>query len=439
MLAYQVSPSADGEHQTASGQPAMQLYTPISKSDLHRLLIAAALSEGETLIRRCTLSEDIHATARVLQALGRSVTFGEDCITVGGKLELDRHVRCCDCGESGSTLRFLVPVLAALGQSTVFTGKGRLPQRPMEPMLTRLREHGVQIALPTGGETLPLELTGQLQRGDFVFAGDISSQYITGLLFALPLLQDDSRILLSSPLQSKGYVDMTLEVLARFGIRIEAIENGWSISGGQQYRTPGELTAQGDWSNAAFWIAAGVIGQKKLEVAGLSPQSLQGDKAICDVLRQMGANISVGQDSVIACPSQLHGTVIDGSQIPDIIPILSVCAAVAEGETRIINAQRLRLKESDRLRAVHDCLQAIGADIEETADGLIIRGKPTLSGGLVDSFNDHRIAMSMAVASLRCDQPVLIRDPLCVNKSYPDFYQDFIKTGGKVDVIDLGD
>ena len=150
MLAYQVSPSADGEHQTASGQPAMQLYTPISKSDLHcvSLLIAAALSEGETLIHRCTLSEDIHATARVLQALGRSVTFGEDCITVGGKLELDRHVRCCDCGESGSTLRFLVPVLAALGQSAVFTGKGRLPQRPMEPMLTRLREHGVQIALP---------------------------------------------------------------------------------------------------------------------------------------------------------------------------------------------------------------------------------------------------------------------------------------------------
>ena len=332
-----------------------------------------------------------------------------------------------------------MPVLAALGQSAVFTGKGRLPQRPMEPMLTRLREHGVQIALPTGGETLPLELTGQLQSGDFVFAGDISSQYITGLLFALPLLQGDSRILLSSPLQSKGYVDMTLEVLARFGIRIEAIENGWSISGGQQYRTPGELTAQGDWSNAAFWIAAGVIGQKKLEVAGLSPQSLQGDKAICDVLRQMGANITVGQDSVIACPSKLHGTVIDGSQIPDIIPILSVCAAVAEDETRIINAQRLRLKESDRLRAVHDCLQAIGADIEETADGLIIRGKPTLSGGLVDSFNDHRIAMSMAVASLRCDQPVLIRDPLCVNKSYPDFYQDFIKTGGKVDVIDLGD
>ena len=153
----------------------------------------------------------------------------------------------------------------------------------------------------------------------------------------------------------------------------------------------------------------------------------------------MGANSTVGQDSVIACPSQLHGTVIDGSQIPDIIPILSVCAAVAVGETRIINAQRLRLKESDRLRAVHDCLQAIGADIEETADGLIIRGKPTLSGGLVDSFNDHRIAMSMAVASLRCDQPVLIRDPLCVNKSYPNFYQDFIKTGGKVDVIDLGD
>lgn len=437
MLAYQVSPSADGEHQTASGQPAVQLYTPISKSDLHRLLIAAALSEGETVIHRCTLSEDIHATARVLQALGRCVTFGEDCITVGGKLEPDALCR-CDCGESGSTLRFLVPVLAALGQRAVFTGRGRLPQRPMEPMLSRLQEHGVQMALPSGGDTLPLELAGQLQRGDFVFAGDISSQYITGLLFALPLLEEDSRILLSSPLQSKGYVDMTLEVLARFGIRIDPIENGWLVPGGQQYRTPGELTAQGDWSNAAFWIAAGVIGKQPLQVNGLSPQSLQGDKAICDVLHRMGANLSVAQDSVIACPSKLHGTVIDGSQIPDIIPILSVCAAIAGGETRIVNAQRLRLKESDRLRAVHDCLQAIGADVLETEDGLVIRGKPMLSGGLVDSFNDHRIAMSMAVASLRCHQPVVIRDPLCVNKSYPDFYKDFIKTGGKVDVIDLG-
>ena len=187
MLAYQVSPSADGEHQTASGQPAVQLYTPISKSDLHRLLIAAALSEGETLIHRCTLSEDIHATGPRAAGAGRSVTSARTASPSAASWKLDRHVRCCDCGESGSTLRFLVPVLAALGQSAVFTGKGRLPQRPMEPMLTRLREHGVQIALPTGGETLPLELTGQLQRGDFVFAGDISSQYITGLLFALPL------------------------------------------------------------------------------------------------------------------------------------------------------------------------------------------------------------------------------------------------------------
>ena len=437
MLGYQV-------HGPLSHTGNACIAAPISKSDLHRLILAASLCQEQTLVQRCTLSEDIRATARVLETLGGQIKFGEDCIHILPNPQISAQPVLCDCSESGSTLRFLVPVFAALGQPATFIGHGRLAQRPMEPLLSELSAHGVQLSLPENGDTLPLVLSGKLHGGDFSFSGDISSQYITGLLFALPLLQQDSRILMTSPLQSKGYVDMTLSVLSRFGIRIDLIEGGWHIPGRQHYRSPGKLLAQGDWSNAAFWIVAGAIAPSDsspytLRVTGVDPQALQGDKAVCAILRQMGAHIVEEKDAVQVTSGDLHAVTIDAAQIPDIIPILSVAAAVAKGETHLVHAGRLRIKESDRLHAIYDCLQALGADVQELDDGLIIHGKPQLSGGTVDSFNDHRIAMSMAVASLRCDQPVLIRDPLCVNKSYPDFYQDFIKTGGKVDVIDLGD
>lgn len=429
MLSYSVHGSLSGS-----------VNAPVSKSDLHRLIIACSLSGSDTEICRCTLSEDIKATARVMEAIGASIHFEENRILVEGiKLQPDTNVL-CDCSESGSTLRFLVPVLAALGQNATFTGHGRLAKRPMEPLLSELSAHGVEIHTPDNGDTLPLSIRGKLVGGDFTFSGDISSQYITGLMFALPLLAQDSRIILTSPLQSKGYVDMTLSVLERFGIKITPIQNGWEIAGKQQYRTPGILTAQGDWSNAAFWLCAGSICQgANIMVNGIDyHHSLQGDKTVCDVLTQMGANLSIGSEQVEANHAPLHAVTIDGSQIPDIIPILSVVAAVSQGETHIVNAGRLRIKESDRLHAMYECLTQIGADVTELADGLIIRGKSQLSGGTVDSFNDHRIAMSMAVASLVCKEPVIIRDPMCVTKSYPDFYEDFKALGGSVHVVDLG-
>lgn len=420
------------------GQLAGELLAPVSKSDLHRLILACALSDGSSLIRRCTLSEDIRATARVMEAAGAAVTFGDDNILVEGIGQHKSERIDCDCGESGSTLRFLVPVMAALGQSARFIGHGRLAQRPMQPLLQQLEQHGVTFSLPDNGDWLPMELDGKLQGGCFSFSGDISSQYITGLLFALPLLHEDSQIRLTSPLQSKGYVVMTLRVLERFDITIHPVENGWDIPGNQQYRTPGQLEAQGDWSNAAFWLCAGAIGNHPLTVHGLDLQSLQGDRAVADLLAQMGAQVTTEGHSVTVTPAPLKAITIDGAQIPDIIPVLSVVAAVAQGETHIVNAGRLRIKESDRLHAMYQCLSAIGADITELADGLIIRGKPQLRGGTVDSFNDHRIAMSMAVASLVCKEPVVIRDPLCVSKSYPHFYKDFQALGGDVHVIDLG-
>lgn len=433
MLTYSV-------HGSLSGQVA----APISKSELHRLLLAAALSSGSTLISHCTVSEDILATARVLQAAGAFVEFREDSIFVKGLFSSDLQQNfsspvSCDCSESGSTLRFLIPVFSALGIPAVFSGKGRLAQRPMQPLLDELSAHGAAFSLPRDGLFLPLGISQKLQSGVFSFSGNISSQYITGLLFALPLLRCDSKIILTSPLESKGYVDMSIDTLSKFGIRINPIQNGWEIPGNQQYRTPGHITAQGDWSNAAFWICAGALCPgSQITVTGTDPHSFQGDKAVCGVLKQMGAKLTITETGVTVQHSQLSGTVIDASQIPDIIPILSVAAAVARGETKIIHASRLRIKESDRLHAMYDCLSKIGAEVTELEDGLIIRGKPSLTGGRVSSFGDHRIAMSMAVASLVCKQPVEIEQPLCVSKSYPDFYRAFQSLGGIVDVINLG-
>ena len=348
---------------------------PVSKSDLHRLIIACALSCGESLIHRYTLSQDIQATANVIGALGASVRFENDCTIVDGifpSTESAQSEILCDCNESGSTLRFLVPVCAALGRRAVFTGHGRLSQRPMEP--------------------------------------------------------------LTSPLQSKGYVEMTLQLLKQFGIRILPLENGWQVFGRQSYCPPKQLTAQGDWSNAAFWLCAGAISKTSasIRVTGMDIDSLQGDREVCQILQRMGAKMNIASDFIEVFPSQLHGTTIDAAQIPDIIPILSVAAAAAQGQTTIVNAGRLRIKESDRLHAICHNLTTLGAQVTEGTDSLVVCGTGSLNGGTVDSFNDHRISMSMAVASLLCEQPVTILDPMCVNKSYPDFFEQFERLGGSV-------
>ncbi len=402
---------------------------PVSKSVLHRLILAAALcGEETTVIRRYTMNDDIRATASVLEAAGAEVCFGENTITVRGIRKLQKGFT-ADCFESGSTLRFLLPVLAALGADCGFVGQGRLPQRPLSPLMEEMEEHGVCFS----GRQLPFTIQNELLSGTYTFPGNISSQYITGLLFALPLVKGDSRILLTSPLESQGYVDMTLSVLEKFGIIINC-ENPmeYHIPGGQCYHSSGGLVAEGDWSNAAFWLVAGSIGEA-ITVTGIQRSSLQGDKAVCDILEQMGAELSYEEDSISVCGGKLRGVTIDGSQIPDILPILSVAAACAEGTTHIINAGRLRIKESDRLAAVAESLSALGASVVEGEDTLTIHGGRLL-GGEVDSYGDHRMAMSAAIASLRCEKPVIIREPLCVKKSYPLFYEEFSRLGGAVHV-----
>jgi len=306
--------------------------------------------------------------------------------------------------------------------------KGRLPERPMSPLLSELTAHGCTLD-GVGGS--PLICKGQLTSGEFNLPGNVSSQFISGLLFALPLLQGDSRINIHGKTESKPYIDMTLDALKIFGIEVESGDGYYAIKGGQKYCAPGIVSVEGDWSNAAFWLCAGAIG-RGMTVTGLNLSSNQGDMAVVRLLERFGAVVTYGNDCVTIEPAHLRGIRIDAEDTPDLVPILAAVASVAEGETVIYNAERLRIKESDRLRAVTETLCALGADITETQDGLIINGKKSLRGGTVSSFGDHRIAMTAAIASIRCNDLVAINGAEAVDKSYPGFWRDFTTLGGEV-------
>ncbi|MBR5315733.1 MAG: 3-phosphoshikimate 1-carboxyvinyltransferase [Firmicutes bacterium] len=378
-----------------------------SKSDAHRALICAALSETPCQVICNATSKDIEATKACLGAFQ------------AGQRQMH-------CGESGSTFRFLLPVMAALGYSCEFLPEGRLPERPLSPLYEEMENHGCKLS-PQG--TVPFVLEGQLQPGDYHIPGNVSSQYISGLLFALPMLDGDSRILIEGKLESVGYVDMTLKVLADFGIVVRITEEGYEIPGGQSYEGPPVYQVEGDWSNGCFWLVAGALSEEGIKVCGLDLNSLQGDKAIIDLLKQMGADVTIDQEGILIKGGHLHGIEIDASQIPDMVPILAVAALAAEGTTEIKNAGRLRIKESDRLATVSTVLNGLGGQIKELEEGLIITGGRALSGGEVDSYNDHRIAMMAAIASLLCEDKVVIEGADAVNKSYPDFFQVLEEVG----------
>lgn len=380
-----------------------------SKSQAHRLLICAALAGKTTTLRCAALSRDILATADCLRALGAKVdrTTEGFSVTPGprpGRAE-------ADCGESGSTLRFLLPVAGALGVDTTFRLHGRLPQRPISPLWEEMERMGAWLSRPTA-DTVRCE--GALRPGTYTLAGDVSSQFISGLLFALPGLSGDSEIRLTGAVQSKPYLDMTLGALRTFGVTVLEEAWGYRIPGGQSFRSPGELTVEGDWSNGAFWLTAQALGSA-LQVTGLDPHSSQGDRAAEALLPRILAG----------------GGDIDVSQIPDLVPTLAVAAAQGGGVTRFVGAGRLRIKESDRIASVSALLRALGGRTEEGPDSLTVY--PTgLTGGTVSAENDHRIAMAAAVASTVCREPVTILGAQAVEKSYPAFWQDFRALGGEV-------
>ena len=397
--------------------PPARVQAVSSKSDVHRLLICAALADVQTVLFCPDRNADILATARVLTALGARLSYENGAYTVDPIQIPPRHEVVLDCGESGSTLRFILPVAAALGVSARLCGQGRLLKRPMGPLTDCLCAHGAQISAENG----EIRLCGRLTPGCYEIAGDVSSQYITGLLLALPLLDGPSRIRLTSPLESAPYVDMTLDALSRFGVEAAVFSQGYALSPSQLV-SPGCLRAQGDWSGAAFWLACGAIGPHPVHVEGLAPESRQGDREICALLSRFGAKTEWKGGAVTVSPAPLHGIEIQAQDIPDLVPVLAVTAAAAQGETRITGAARLRMKESDRLETVSALLRALGGEVRLLPDGLCIRGTGQLHGGRVDGANDHRIVMSAAVAALICREPLVICGAEAVAKTYPGFF-----------------
>lgn len=402
------------------------VQAPPSKSDVHRAIICAALSRGECVVHPVAFSEDILATIDCIKSLGADVRIDGNRVTINSARLFDVENALLDCRESGSTLRFFIPVAAAGGVSTTFTGKGRLPQRPLGVYTDLLPEHGVECATEGG---LPFSIKGQLTSGGYDVPGDISSQFITGLLFALPLLESDSVIHITSPLQSKGYIDMTIAVQRHFGVIIESEGDDYIIKGNQSYRAS-EYVTEGDWSQAAFFLVGGAL-TGDIRVTGIKKNSYQGDKEIVEILKRFGANIEQSDDAVVCKYAELNAIEIDASQIPDLVPILAVCAAFAKGRTKIYNAQRVRLKESDRLAAISDCLNRCGAKAEQTDDGLIIDGVESLDGGFAEGYNDHRIVMSMAIAALKSKSGITVSDRESITKSYSEFFDDYNSVGGK--------
>ena len=402
-----------------------------SKSDAHRLLISAALSKTKTEIRLRNLSKDISATISCLKSLGCEAEYtASGILIIRPFAERTAKQPVLDCGESGSTLRFLLPVAAAVCGGFTITGGGRLPRRPLAPVLEAMSANGCSFS----GKCLPITVSGMLHSGKFMLPGDISSQFISGLLFALPLLEGKSEVVLTSQLESSGYVDMTVSTLAKFGISAGIYENRYTVNGGQQYVSPGTVAVEGDWSNAAFWLAAGAV-NGSISCSGLRQDTLQSDRRIMELLRQMGAEVEYDNTAVRVKNKFLTAIDVDASEIPDLVPVLAAVCSVSKGTSVIRNIARVRLKESDRLRGMAVNLNAIGADVKEQEDSLVINGKSKLAGGVTDGFNDHRIVMALAAVSAACEKEIVIKGIQAVEKSYPDFFSDFIKLGGKANVI----
>lgn len=418
-----------------------KIEIPPSKSYSHRAVIAAALAESEkkSMIDNLKFSVDITTTTDIMENWGAKIKRFESALEIVGNdgrvVPKDKYVQ---CNESGSTIRFLIPVGITSKNELIFDGKGKLVDRPLDSYYKIFEGQGLKYET-TGGK-LPLTVNGKLKAGNYEIDGNISSQFITGLLYALPLLDGDSKLIINKNLESKGYIDLTLEILKLAGIEI--VNNGYKsfdIKGNQTYK-PFNYTVEGDYSQVAFWIVAGIISANRdneVKCLHVNKNSLQGDREIIEIVTRMGANLEIFEDYVIVKPSKTKGTVIDISQCPDIAPILTVLAALSEGETRIINGERLRIKESDRITSIKTELNKLGANVTEEGDSLIIQGVEGFTGGVtVSAWNDHRIAMSLAVASSRCEKEIVLEEAESVRKSYPHFWDDFVKMGGEIEIVE---
>ncbi len=404
-----------------------------SKSELHRLLMLSALCSDKTetsIAFTGKPSKDVLATVDCMNIGGASIVENNNVFYTMPINNRPLYPITVSCNESGSTLRFLLPVFSALGKRYTVLVNGRLSSRPLSPMYELLSANGVSLS--TNG-VYPLSVYGKFTGGDLAIDGSVSSQFITGLLLALPLTENGGSITVTGDFQSRPYVDITVDAMKKFGVDV-IVEGNKYIVPKADYVSAGDIKAGGDWSNAAFFLVAGAIGGE-VAVTGLDMDSKQGDKAIIDVLKSFGAKVEIISDVVKISKSQLRASNVDAKDIPDMVPALAVLASVSEGKTRIYNAQRLRIKESDRIKSVVEMINNLGGEAEETDDGMIITGKPHLSGGTVSSYNDHRIAMSAAVASVVCKESVTILCSDAVSKSYPEFYEKIKELGSIVKEI----
>ncbi len=407
-----------------SPKPHGTISAIASKSYAHRILICAALADKQTIIKCSSrLSDDIEATVSCLRSLGTAIDCTDEGFIVTpiktAPTEAILHPR-----ESGSTLRFLIPIAAALGTETEFVTEGRLSSRPLSPLTDELEKHGARFT------SNPLKIKGKITPGTYNMNGSVSSQFTTGLMLSLSCFDTKSVIILEGNIESKPYIDLTIQVLASFGIIVSEEEHAYTVCG--KPRSPSITAVEGDWSNAAFMLAMGAIADNTrndgITVTGLNTASAQGDRKIVDILSEFGANVAIGNSSVTVKKSKLHGIELNASDIPDLVPIMSIVAMSAEGDTVIRNCGRLRFKESDRIESICEMITAFGGNISVNNDVITIRGGITERNNIViDSFNDHRIVMAAAAGSILTDSPITIKNCEAVSKSYPSFFDDFGK------------
>ncbi|NLX47473.1 MAG: 3-phosphoshikimate 1-carboxyvinyltransferase [Euryarchaeota archaeon] len=402
-----------------------------SKSYTHRAMTLALLADGESVLRRPLLGEDTLATLEAVKAFGGRVMEGDPLRVTGGALECPDDV--IDTRNSGTTIRLMAGVASLLPCATVLTGDESVRRRPMQPLIDSLAMMGVRCESTRGNGLAPLIVKGPNLGSRTEIRGDVSSQFISSLLISSALKEVDTEIALSTPLRSRPYVDITRQMMERFGASCQVTEHGFLVQGGQRYR-PVDYVVPGDFSSAAFPLAAGAL-TGKVTVRNLDPTDVQGDRAFLDMLVSLGAKVE-WKDSELTCSrADLSGTDLDLGDAPDLFPIAAVMCAFARGESRIYNAAHVRLKESDRIAATAMFLKDMGADIVETEDGCVIRGGRPLKGTNVNAFNDHRILMAAAVAALGAAGETVISDGGCHRVSYPDFVNDMRSLGTMMEMI----
>lgn len=418
-----------------------RIFSQPSKSMAHRAMICAALADGTSFIDNVVLSDDISATLGAISAIGAdtkvrdsTVYKGRKSVTIESRGQINLRAKEIDCGESGSTARFILPITRLSAEPVTVTGHGSLISRPFTPYKEVFSKKGVYYS--DSEEKMPITVSGKLSPGEYVLPGDVSSQFISGLLLALPLLESSSHLTIQSRMESSPYIFMTIRVLKEFGIHIrsDAEKQSFDIAGGQKYKPVKNYVVEGDWSQAAFFCVMGAL-SGNIVIEGLKTDSIQGDKVILDILEHMGARFEFRKEGLSIKKSRLSGTDADASQCPDLVPAIAAAASVAQGMTHVRNAARLRIKESDRLGTISRELGALGADITEEAGGLIIHGVPSLLGGRADGSRDHRIVMALAAASTVCKNAVVIKGSETVKKSYPGFWEDFKVLGGRIEEL----